>query len=146
MNKKSLITNICLASVGVLALIFLALPYLFASGYETLSVLGALAGAEIAEALVFIAPLFFLLSAIALIVFAGLGILCDTKVIKSEKLLKAVRIVNLVASIVFTLFALVAFLIIVILGAPFSIGLILNLLAAIGAIVVASLAFAWGRK
>lgn len=146
MNKKSLITNICLASLGVLTLVFLALPYMGVSGYDTLSVLGLLGGADVAEAMIFIAPLFFLLAAITVIAFATVGILCDTSVIKSEKLLKAARIVNLVASIVFVAFALAAFMICIILAGTITVGIILNLIAAIGATVVASLAFAWGRK
>lgn len=147
MKNKSLISNICLISLSVLVLIFLALPLIGGiSGYQMLEALGYIGGAEFALVLVYIAPLFMLLASIVLLAFSIVNLLGTLNVIKSEKLLKISRIINLVAGIVLALFALVAFIIIFVEGGTPAYGLILNVIFAIAAIVFVSLELKWAKK
>lgn len=145
--KKTMITNICLVALSVLAMIFLALPMANrASGYDCFQFLGYLGEMDFGYALFHIAPLFILLASIALLVFSVLTLLINLNVIKNEKLLKVARIINLVAGIVIGVFAVLAFILLLIKGGSPAVGLILTLIAGVAAAVVAILEKVWSKQ
>lgn len=145
--KKTMITNICLVALSVLAMIFLALPIAGGiSGYDCLQLLGYLGEMDFGFALFYIAPLFILIASIALLVFSVLTLLINLNVIKNEKLLKVARIINLVAGIVIGVFAVLAFIILLVKGGSPAAGLILTLIAGIAAAVVAILEKVWSKQ
>lgn len=146
MKNKSLISNICLSAASVLILVFLALPFVGnVAGYNYLQAIKYIGGANIEIALIYIAPLFIMIASIVLLVFSILNILGNVNVIKSEKLLKASRIINLVAAIILTVFAVLAFVLIFALGATPAYGLIINVVLSIVALVASILTFVWKK-
>ncbi len=145
--KKTMITNICLVALSVLAMIFLALPMAGKmSGYDCFQFLGYLGEMDFGFALFYIAPLFILLASIALLVFSVLTLLINLNVIKNEKLLKVARIINLVAGIVIGVFAVLAFILLLVKGGSPAVGIILTLIAGIAAAVVAILEKRWSKE
>jgi len=150
MKNKNLIANICLASIGVLALIFLALPHLgglFAiSGYNCFEFLSSLGMMDFRTAIIYIAPLVILIAGLVILAFSALNILGNLNIIKSETLLKVSRILNLIASIVLTLFAVLAFVFIITYEASLGAGLIINLVLGVVAIVGSALVLVWNKK
>jgi len=147
MKNKSLITNICLTALSVLVVVFLALPYVdVLSGYDCFQGLQFLGHVPVDIALIYIAPLFMMLAAVITLIFSVLGLLGDLNVIKSAKLLKAARVVNLVAAIILAVFTLLAFILAFVVGASPAVGLILNLVFAIAILVGVILNRVWNRK
>lgn len=148
MKNKSLITNICIALLSALVIGFLALPYVEGiSGYNCFDFLPYLSeGVDFDVALVYIAPLFMLIASAITLIFSVLGLLGDLNVIKSEKLLKIARLVNMIAAIVLVVFTLLAFILIFVLGSTPAYGLIINLVLTIVVVVAAVLNFVWSRK
>lgn len=147
MKNKSFIANICLSAFSVLAIVFLALPYFgAASGFDTFKMLSYVTNMDFGEAMVFVAPLMMMIASILVLVFSVLNLLGNTKVLKSEKLLKVSRIIALVASIVLVLFALAGFVILLVYGTTPAYGLIINLVLAIATVVGTALVVAWKNK
>lgn len=147
MKNKSLILNICTATIGVLSLIFLAL--LFAgriTGYQMLETLGYLDGAEFTIVLLYTSPLFILLASIVMLGFAVVNILGATNVIKSEKFVKVSKIITLVAASIFALFAVIAIIMLATEGYSPAIGLILLTIIALGALATTILDKVWSKK
>lgn len=145
--KKTMITNICLVALSVLAMVFLALPIAGrTTGYDCFQLLGYLGEMNFGSMLLFLSPLFILIASIALLVFSVLTLLVNLNVIKNEKLLKVARVINLVAGIVMGAFAVLAFILLLVEGGSPAVGIILLLLAGIAAAVVAILEKVWSKK
>ena len=147
MKNKSLITNISLALLSVLVIAFLALPYVTPlSGYDCFEGLQFLGDVPADIALIYIAPLFILLAAVVTLIFSVLGLLGDLNVVKSAKLLKAARVINLVAAIILAVFVLLGFILAFVVGAEPGVGLILNLVFALVILAGTVLNRVWNRK
>lgn len=143
MNKKKLILDSVVTGLGLLTIIFMALPYFIASGFDFLSV-----GAE--APVVMIGALFTLLSGILMLGAGVVGILGDANVIKANGVKKAFSVVQLIA----TILAVVAF-VLVMVGAlmispeifvAIGAGFILNIMIAIAALICGILAFKSAKK
>ena len=151
--NKNLITKIGLVAAGVLTPILLACIYFatkFGSGtgydtFEYVPHLGDL-GATFTQAVIYIAPMLMLITGLLLLVSAVLTLLAQLNVIKSEKLAKVLRVVNMVLAIVLTVLAVFAFIFMLVEKLTPGVGLYFLLLTGALAIVCAVLDRAWSKK
>ena len=135
MNKKGVIFNSIVAGLGLFTIIFMAIPYA--------SILTGFNMMTYGDGLYVVGGIFTLIAGIVMLGAGVVGLLCDLNVIKSETLKKVFKIVVLVATIVAVVANVLVFImfiadgIISLVGA----GLILNILAAAGALVCGILNF-----
>ncbi len=148
MNKKSLILNSIVAGLSVLFIAFMALPYAATavasvSGYDILQFLKINSAETI---LLGLCVLLGLIAACLLVVSAGYAILRAANVVKTEKLDKVVKILNLVLTIILAALAIAVLVIVIVkMVVPsegtigVGVGMIINTIISIGALVLVCL-------
>ena len=147
MKNKSLIMSIVTAAAGLLGLVFLALPFVpRTSGYNFFELLQYVGEMPFDYALLYLAPLFMFITSLLLLGFGIVNILGATKVIKNEKFVKVSKIIALVAASVFVLFAVFAFIWLIVKGNSIGAGLVLLLVVALAALVASILDLVWRKK
>lgn len=140
MNKKGVILNSVIAGLGLFTIIFMALAYV-SMGIVGMSGFNLMSGGV--PALILIGSIFTLIAGLVMLGGGVLGLLCDANVIKSETVKKVFRIITLVAvivAVVANIFVMIG-LIIEQMISMIGIGLILNLIISIGALVCGILGF-----
>ena len=151
MKNKKMFTNIALIGLSVLAIIFLALPYVGGaltsiSGYNCFDALKFVGNMEFKLAVVYITPLVVLIASLLILISSVLKSLADSKVIKCKSLPKVLKVINVIASIVFVISAIVAFICALILKVKLGVGIILILVIAILSIITSILNAKWSKK
>lgn len=137
MKNKNLVTNIIAVASSALMLVFMAMPFFAGASeyylFQTVQYVFEIGHFDIA--IIYLSPVVTLISSLLCLGFGIVNLLGVLNKIKSEKLLKASRIVVFVTSIVLLAYLVVSAIILFVREATPQIGLILLVAAAIAVLV-----------